>query len=483
MDGGLFNETDSEEDEREARQLAAVDIHPGSARYQPEWYTGGLSATARSAPTSYIDELNRERLHRDYLAVMSPVLSPQAEAALWEEAALRRINVTHVKNPSLIELRRNLPKAKKPWYFDDSDDEAEEAKREAEAAAAKEAARLAAAAAKKATQRQARVQSMLSASQAHWGGDSDDDSDAGNSSASDSEAPRSLLSGGNTKASKATPLGVVAVSENDHEDDDDDSHNEAHRKKEEERAKKEKDEFAGLSTKERARLTRQKAAEKKKKAKARAAAAAAAAAEGAAAKALLGDDDDEDNEVPINPVENWTSALAAYFVAARSGGIEELAEALHNLEKAMALLEKQTVNTNDKAVDSMTGTTTTQAGLIGAQTAGQSSSRGDGAATTTTGRGGESLIGKGEGEGGVLQPLPGLPLTGCCVDVADAKGFTALHWACDRAHDSLCGWLLRHGHATMDLPDKLGLTPLHVAACNGKSVGHVRTFVRTYAFK
>jgi hypothetical protein len=461
MDGGLFNETDSEEEEREARQLAAVDTLPGSARYQPEWYTGGLSATARSAPTSYIDELNRERLHRNYLAVMSPVLTPQAEAALWEEAALRRINVTHVKNPSLLELRRNLPKAKKPWYFDDSDDEAEEAKREAEAAAAKTAARLAAATAKEAAQRQGRVQSMLSASQSIWGGDSDSDSDAGNSSASDTEAPRSLLSG-NNKASKATPLPAVAVSENDHEDedeDDDDSQSEARRKRNEEEAKKQKDEFAGLSTKERARLTRQKAAEKKKKAKARAAAAAAAAAEGAAAKALLDDDDDEENGVVVDPVEKWTSALSAYFVAAQKGGIEDVAEALNDLEKAMALWQERNTPSSGTATSTGNGTpASTQAGSGGAQATGP----------TSRSEGGVGAPQTGKGVGGLMEPLPGLPLTGCCVDVADAKGYTALHWACDRCDDSLCGWLLRRGHATMDLPDKLGLTPLHVASCNGK---------------
>jgi hypothetical protein len=433
MDGGLFNETDSEEEEREARVLAAVDVLPGPVRYQPAWFTGGLSATARSAPTSYLDELNRERLHSRYLAVMQPVLSPHAEASLWAEAAQRRLNVTRVQNPTVAELRRSLPAARKQWYFDDSDDEAEDAKREVAAAAAKAAARLAAAAAQEAARRQARVHSMLSASQASWGDDSDTD---GESSGSDAEPPprgsSPLASSGGIKASKANPPAMTAVVSEDNDQGG-------------EKGGDWEGELPALSTKERAKAVRQKSAERAKKAKAK----AAAAARVHAAQAALDDGDDNAAALLVGPDDAWAAALKAYFVAAEAGAVEAVAEGLEGLEVARARWRTRAEQR-----------TSSSPACAGAPAVGASASS-EAAASAAT------AVASAYAAAAEPDLPPAISATGCCVDAVDSKGFTALHWACDQGHDALCSWLVRHAHATLDLPDPLGLTPLHVAACSG----------------
>jgi ankyrin repeat/protein kinase domain-containing protein 1 len=71
------------------------------------------------------------------------------------------------------------------------------------------------------------------------------------------------------------------------------------------------------------------------------------------------------------------------------------------------------------------------------------------------------------GKAGKLKQLESLIFAGANLEISDVEGWTVLHWVVSEGHLSLIGCILDRAPILLNVHDKRGLTPLHVAAWTG----------------
>jgi len=73
------------------------------------------------------------------------------------------------------------------------------------------------------------------------------------------------------------------------------------------------------------------------------------------------------------------------------------------------------------------------------------------------------------GKAGKLNFLESLIDEGANLEISDSDGWTVLHWVTQEGHLSLISCILDSAPILLNVHDKRGLTPLHVAAWNGNA--------------